>query len=76
MTGPRTIRINRLVVEGIDPHQKAAFAAAFTAELTGLLREHPDSVPEPRPDTCTAGSPTDVGKRTAAAVHARVVRAC
>jgi hypothetical protein len=76
MTAPRTIRINRLVLDGIGPHQKAAFAAAFTAELTRLLREHPDSLPTPRPDTRTAASPTDIGKRTAAAVHAKVVRAC
>lgn len=76
MTAPRTIRINRLVLEGIDAHQKAAFAAAFTAELTRLLREHPDSLPEPRPATRTAASATEAGKQTAAAVHAKVVRAC
>jgi hypothetical protein len=75
MTAPRTIRINRLVIEGIDPHQKAAFAAAFTAELTRLLREHPNSLPKPGSGTHTA-SATDAGKRTAAAVHARVVQAC
>jgi hypothetical protein len=75
MTAPRTIRINRLVIEGIDPHQKAAFAAAFTAELTRLLREHPDSVPKPDPATHVT-SATDAGKRSAAAVHARVVQGC
>ena len=76
MTVPRTIRINRLVVEGIDPHQKAAFTAAFTAELTRLLREYPDSVPETRPGIRNAASPTDVGKCTAAVVHAKLVLAC
>jgi hypothetical protein len=76
MTAPRTIHINRMVIEGIDPHQKAAFAAAFTAELTRLLHEHPDSVPTSRPDSRIADSPTEAGKRTAAAVHAKVVRAC
>jgi hypothetical protein len=75
MTAPRTIRINRLVIEGIDSHQRAEFAAAFTAELARLLRDHPDSVPRPRPDPPTA-SVSDLGRSTAAAVHARVVRAC
>jgi hypothetical protein len=76
MTAPRSIRINRLVIEGIDPHQKGAFAAAFTAELTRLLHEHPDSLPKPRPAARAAASPTEVGKQTAAAVYAKVVRAC
>ncbi|AGB26701.1 hypothetical protein Mycsm_06564 (plasmid) [Mycobacterium sp. JS623] len=75
MTAPRTIRINRLVIEGIEPHEKTAFATAFTAELARLLREHPDSVPKGRPEP-SATTPVDAAKRTAAAVHAKVVHAC
>jgi len=76
MTPPRTIRINQLVIDGIDPHQRAAFVTAFTAELTRLLREDLESAPERRHDMRIAASPAEAGQRTAAAVYARVVRAC
>jgi len=76
MTAPRNIRINRLVVEGIEPHQKAAFTDAFTAELTRLLREYPDSVPVRGRHRHVAESAADAARRTAADVHAKVVDAC
>jgi hypothetical protein len=76
MSAPRRIRINRLVLDGIDPHQRAAIVAALHDELVRLFREHPDSVPTPLPGPRPVTSPADVGRRAAAAVHARVVAAC
>jgi hypothetical protein len=76
MTAPRRIRINRLILDGIDPHQQAAVVTALHTELARLFREHPDSVPKAPPNARNVTSPAEVGKRTAAAVHARVVRTC
>jgi hypothetical protein len=76
MTVPRSVRINRLVLDGIEAHQRAAVVSALHTELARLFREHPDSVPPTRTNAPTVGSPADIGRAAAAAVHAKVVQAC
>lgn len=76
MSTPRKVRINRLVLDGIEAHDRRAVVAAFEAELARLLREHPDSVPDARRVLPATSSAADVGRRAAAAVHAEVVGRC
>lgn len=75
MTAPRRVRIGRLVLDGIEPTQRAAVVAGFQDELARLLTADPDRLPEGQLAPRT-GTPDEVGRRAAAAVHAQVIAAC
>jgi hypothetical protein len=75
MSGPRRIRIHRLVLDGVEAHQRRAVVAAFETELARLFADHPHDLPEGAPPGAVE-SPADIGRRAAAAVHARVVGEC
>lgn len=76
MTAARRVRINRLVLAGVDERHRAAVVTAFRGELIRLLAEYPDSIPPPQQVCRGTDTPVDIGRRTAAAVHAKVVGAC
>ena len=82
-----TVRVRRLVLDGMDPARGAEAVAAFQAELTRLLQRWPvgtdlawartwDPV-RPRPGVAGAphapGSPAAVGEQAALAVHGRLL---
>ena len=80
-----TVRIRRLVFDGVEPSGRAEAAAAFEGELTRLLLRWPVGVEpgpgdpvRPRPGVVgpapAPGSPAAIGERVALAVHAAILQ--
>lgn len=72
-----SVRIGRLVLDGVEPQRRDAVIASFEAELRRLLADYPDRLPaHPGQAAGDPGSAAEIGRQAAAAVHARVVAAC
>ena len=79
-----TVRIRRLVLEGVEPERRGEAARAFEDELGRLLARWPAGVTPGDEDPVharpgligpapTPGSPAAVGEQAALAVHRRLL---